>query len=200
MRIETENKTKMLGILRWRAIIISNQRDCARLLSKHYGARKAEFLVVETAPKSKGARKAEFLVETAPKNRGARDKKKVFKLSFAEATYLQNKGRLNVVNASGEKINLNEIAANAKELANQCAVYAKLRSEGYILSTDKVWGAQRQNKEYRVWILCEGDVLIWQQIFAETKLAAKQKKDLLLAIVDKDKDVTLEEIQLTILE
>lgn len=168
---------KMLGILKGRAVIIPNQRDEARLLSKHYGKR---------------------------------DKQRVFKLHLAEAEYLQNKNRLEVANLTGKKVDLTEVIANNKTLKMERAVYAKLRLEGYILDLDAaqvahnihnstsfaalrgIWSCQRDGAKYLIKILDENSSLTWQQFFKITALAAKNKMDLMLAIVDKDEDVTLE--------
>lgn len=154
----------VFGVLKRRAVIIQNQKDKAKLLSKHYGRQ---------------------------------DKRGSFKLHLAEAAYLQNKGHLKVINSSGKSIDLiKDIITNNKTLKKECAVYAKLRSEGYILNISaKKWYCQRENTKYLIKILDETSVLRWQQLFKIVTLAQKNKIEVMLAIVDKDGDITIEKLR-----
>ncbi|NCO84711.1 MAG: hypothetical protein COW47_00065 [Candidatus Huberarchaeum crystalense] len=173
---------KIHGILKGRAVTIPNKKDEARLLSKHYGKR---------------------------------DKLGLFKLNLVEAEYLQDKNRLSVVDLAGKIVDLTKIIINSKTLKIERAVYAKLRLDGYVVDFDKtrvanmtrnttnfsrlqkIWVCYKKKEKYLVRILDENSALKWQNLFKLTDLAAKNKIKLILAIVDKDEDVTLESVQFT---
>ena len=80
-----------------------------------------------------------------------------------------------------------------------------MRSKGYIVKTALKFGAEfrvydkgiKQGQDHAKWILYaskESDNLNWHDFSAKTRVAHSTKKNLLIAIVDDESDVTYYEI------
>src|SRR3990167_5393958 len=102
-----------------------------------------------------------------------------------------------------------EILSNSKEardlysqsLFGEYIVYKDLRNRGYLLKTALKFGAdfrvydkgQRPGKEHARWILypiSENAELTWQDFSAKNRVAHSTKKNLLVAVVDSEGDIT----------
>jgi len=128
--------------------------------------------------------------------------------SFSEALYLVDRGKI-VVYSKTKKLGFNQILEKCKlidkKIQIKYIVYKDLRNRGYLLKTALKFGAdfrvydkgQRPGKEHARWILypiSENAELTWQDFSAKNRVAHSTKKNLLVAVVDSEGDITYYEI------
>lgn len=129
-----------------------------------------------------------------------------------EALYLAREEKLEVFRGSSPRsraLSFDALLAllrrQDKKIATKLAVYADLRSRGYIVKTALKFGAEfrvyekgvRPGEQHARWILFtarEHETLNWHDFAAKNRVAHAAKKNLLLAIVDDEGDVSYYEI------
>ncbi len=128
--------------------------------------------------------------------------------SFSEALYLVDRGKINVYSKT-KKLSFNQILEKCKlidrKIQTKYIVYKDLRNRGYLLKTALKFGAdfrvydkgQRPGKEHARWILypvSENSELTWHEFSAKNRVAHSTKKNLLIAVLDSEGDITYYEI------
>ncbi len=129
--------------------------------------------------------------------------------SPAEALYLVEKGKIEVM--SGNKtLSHDELLAKLKRLDKKIQVkypvFRDLREKGYIVKTALKFGAefrvyekgQKMGENHSKWIVFtdyESKTLNWQEFSSKNRVAHSTKKNLLLAIVDEEGDITYYEVR-----
>ena len=131
--------------------------------------------------------------------------------SFVEALYLLEKGKIEVYDKT-KKLNFNQLLDKCKKVDKKIytkyLVYKDLRDRGYLLKTALKFGADfrvydkgtRPGKTHAKWILYpvnESDELTWHDFSAKNRVAHSTKKNLLIAIVDHEGDITYYQIEWT---
>ncbi len=131
--------------------------------------------------------------------------------SLVEALYLVERKKIEVY-AKTKKLSFNELMERCKKVDSKInvkyLVYRDLRSKGYILKTALKFGADfrvydkghRPGKQHAKWILypvSENSELTWHDFSAKNRVAHSTKKNLLIAIVDSEGDITYYEISWT---
>jgi len=129
--------------------------------------------------------------------------------SFVEALYLLERGKMSITHKN-KKLSFNSFMNEAKEMEKnfftRYAVYSDLRSRGYIVKTALKFGAdfrvyakgKKPGEEHAIWIVYpvyETSSLTWHEFSAKSRVAHSTKKNLLIAIVDEEGDVTYYEIE-----
>ena len=124
-------------------------------------------------------------------------------LSFIEAMYLLEKGKLVIVDKRNKKIKQDALIKKAKKLSPnfwvRYAVYKDIRDRGYIIKTALKFGADfriydrgvKPGEDHAKWIVYpvhESEQLTWYEFAAKNRVAHSTKKRLLLGIVDDEGD------------
>lgn len=128
--------------------------------------------------------------------------------SAIEALFLVQEGKLSVL--KGKKtIQFDELVKKLKKhdkkIENKLAVYSDLRTRGYIVKSALKFGAEfrvydkgiRPGVDHAKWILYtakEHDEMNWHDFAAKNRVAHSTKKNLLIAIVDDELDVSYYEV------
>ena len=133
----------------------------------------------------------------------------LLELSLIEATYLMEKGRLNIYE-NDEKCELSYIINLIKEKDNygRYIVYRDLKDRGYIIRTGFKYGAEFRlydrgaqpgegHSDYLVKILFETDNIPTLDFASYVRVSHGVNKNLLLAIVDEDFDITYYNVEWT---
>ena len=129
--------------------------------------------------------------------------------SFVEALYLLKKGRINLFKEKKKISSDNFMKIAEKKEHNFFArytTYADLRSRGYTVKTALKFGAdfrvyekgKKPGEEHARWIVFavyETDKLTWYEFAAKNRVAHSTKKNLLIAIVDAEGDITYYEVR-----
>ena len=138
---------------------------------------------------------------------GEYSNKKIY-YSLSEALYLVEKKKMEVFRNT-KKLNFQELMEVCKKIDKKIlvkySVYQDMRSKGYLLKTALKFGAdfrvydkgKRPGKAHAKWILypvSESDDLTWHEFSAKNRVAHSTKKNLLIAVVDSEGDVTYYEI------
>lgn len=128
---------------------------------------------------------------------------------FAEALFLQEKGKLEIYTGN-KKIAMRELLKKLnridKRLHLKYTVYKDLRKRGYTVKTALKFGADFRvyekgsapGKKHAKWIVfidSESNKFSWHEFSAKNRVAHSTKKNLLLAIVDGENDVSYYEIR-----
>jgi tRNA-intron endonuclease len=131
-------------------------------------------------------------------------------LSLMEATYLQEREKISVVDGRGRKLTNDQLIAAGKRVEKafwvKYCVFRDLRTRGYIVKTALKFGADfrvydrgvKPGEDHARWIVYpvhEGGHLTWYEFAAKNRVAHSTKKRLLIAIVDDEGDVTYYEIK-----
>jgi tRNA-intron endonuclease len=131
-------------------------------------------------------------------------------LSFLEAMYLQEKGKLTITDPKGKNVTNDQFIAKAKKLEHnfwvKYCVYKDIRTRGYIIKTALKFGADfrvydrgvKPGEDHARWVVYpihEGQTLTWHDFAAKNRVAHSTKKRLLIGIVDAERDVTYYEIR-----
>ncbi len=129
--------------------------------------------------------------------------------SFSEAIYLCEKGKMEIF-SRGKKIPQRELVKKIqgidKRIQIKYPVFRDLRNKGYVVKTALKFGADfrvyekgaKVGEKHSKWIVfCdhESKRLTWHDFSAKNRVAHSTKKNLLLAIVDEEGDVTYYEVR-----
>lgn len=124
--------------------------------------------------------------------------------SFNESLYLLEKNKLEITE-SKKKLNFDKLLAKLKHLDTKIetkyAVFKDMRDRGYIVKTALKFGAEfrvydkgiKPGQNHAKWILYpvkETETLTWHDFSAKNRVAHSTKKNLLIGIVDEERDVT----------
>ncbi|MBW3018981.1 tRNA-intron lyase [Candidatus Woesearchaeota archaeon] len=124
-------------------------------------------------------------------------------LSLIEAVYLQDKGKLDVINSRGQSIDIGK--KGTKRFSIRYPVFRDLRNRGYIVKTALKFGAdfrvyakgRKPGQAHAKWIVfCvkESESHTWHDFSAKNRVAHSTKKNLLIAVVDDEGDVSYWEV------
>ncbi len=137
-------------------------------------------------------------------NYGVVDNNRVL-LSFLEALYLVEKGKLIVTDSRGKPLSQETFLTKAKRKEKKFwmkyCVFRDLRGRGYVVKTALKFGADfrvydrgvKPGDDHAKWIVYpvyETDVMTWHDFSAKNRVAHSTKKRLLLAVVDAEGDVS----------
>lgn len=129
--------------------------------------------------------------------------------SFYEALYLLEKKKL-ILSQAKKKISFNKLLdklkKSDKKIETKYFVFKDMRDRGYIVKTALKFGAEfrvydkgvHPGQDHARWILFpvkESDSLTWHDFSAKNRVAHSTKKNLLIAIVDDERDITYYEIK-----
>ena len=129
--------------------------------------------------------------------------------SFSETLFLVEKGKMDIF-TRGKKITKKELLKKIqrfdKKIQIKYPVFKNLRERGYIIKTALKFGAEfrvyekgsKPGKKHAKWIVFtdyESGKLTWHEFSAKNRVAHSTKKNLLLAIVDEEGDITYYEIK-----
>ncbi|MDP2628979.1 MAG: tRNA-intron lyase [Nanoarchaeota archaeon] len=128
--------------------------------------------------------------------------------SLPEALFLVEKNKMDVF-SKNKKITKNDLLKKFqkidKKIQIKYPVFKDLREKGYLVKTALKFGAEfriyekgsRAGKTHAKWIAFvehESKKLTWHEFSAKNRVAHSTKKNLLLAIVDEEGDVTYYEV------
>lgn len=129
--------------------------------------------------------------------------------TLVEAVYLIKKGRLELFQET-KKIPEDKLIKMAEKKEHnffaRLRAYSDLKSRGYNVKTALKFGAdfrvydkgKKPGEEHAKWIVFavyETDKLTWYEFAAKNRVAPSTKKNLLLAIVDSEGDITYYEVK-----
>ena len=129
--------------------------------------------------------------------------------SFSETLFLVEKGKADVF-VRGKKITKKELLKRLQRLDKKIQikypVFKDLRERGYVVKTALKFGAEFRvyekgsspGKKHAKWIVFtdyESGKLTWHEFSAKNRVAHSTKKNLLLAIVDEEGDITYYEVR-----
>jgi tRNA-intron endonuclease len=129
--------------------------------------------------------------------------------SLPESLFLIEKGKMEV-SSRGKKLPKKDIIKRLqridKRIQIKYPVFRDLRARGYVVKTALKFGADfrvyekgaRPGKKHAKWIVFadhESKKVTWHEFSAKNRVAHSTKKNLLLAIVDEENDVTYYEIR-----
>ncbi len=128
--------------------------------------------------------------------------------SLSEALFLVDKEKMEIFSIN-KKIPKKDLMNKFKRIDNKIqikySVFENLREKGYIIKTALKFGADfrvydkgaKPGKKHAKWIVFvdhESKRLTWHEFSAKNRVAHSTKKNLLLAIVDEEGDVTYYEV------
>lgn len=126
-------------------------------------------------------------------------------LSLLEATYLEEKGKMAVVDGRGRKLSHEQLIATGKKTEKtfpiKYVVFRDLRTRGYIVKTALKFGADfrvydrgvKPGQDHAKWVVFavhESHSLTWYDFSAKNRVAHSTKKRLLIAVVDDEGEVS----------
>lgn len=128
--------------------------------------------------------------------------------SLPEALFLVQNKKMEISNHQNKKLTqkeiLNKFQRIDKKFKTKYLVFKDLRKKGYIVKTALKFGADfrvyEKNKDHSKWICftsSENQTLTWQDFSAKNRVAHSTKKNLLIAIVDEEGDVSYYEVKWT---
>jgi len=124
--------------------------------------------------------------------------------SFYEALYLLDKAKLEI-KEDKKKLNflrlIQAIKKIDKKVETKYSVFKDMRNRGYTVKTALKFGAEfrvydkgvRPGQDHARWILYpvkESEALTWHDFSAKNRVAHSTKKNLLIAIVDEEQEIT----------
>ena len=131
-------------------------------------------------------------------------------LSLTESYYLIEKGKIEVVDGNGKKIGAESFAKRARRLEPnfwvRYCVYREFRDRGYIIKTALKFGADfrvydrgiKPGDDHAKWIVYpvhEASTVTWYEFAAKNRVAHSTKKNILIAVVDDENDVSFWEVR-----
>jgi tRNA-intron endonuclease, archaea type len=146
------------------------------------------------------------------KGRFGEPKGKKFRYSFVEAMYLLEKGLIDVLDGKMKSMSEDSFVRRAKRREPRFWVkyltYKDMRSRGYIVKTALKFGADfrvydrgvKPGDDHAKWVMYsvhEGERFSWQEFSAKNRVAHSTRKNLLIAIVDDEEDVTYYHVEWT---
>lgn len=129
--------------------------------------------------------------------------------SLVEGLYLLEKSKIEIYMSKRKKMSFDEYVKKARKYEPnfwiRYCVYRDLRTRGYIVKTALKFGADfrvydrgiKPGDDHAKWIVYpvhEGEVMSWYEFSAKNRVAHSTKKNLLVACVDDENDVTYWEI------
>jgi len=129
--------------------------------------------------------------------------------SLSEAFFLVEKGKIEIF-YKGKKLKKEELMKKFqridKKFPLKYLVFKDLRERGYIVKTALKFGADfrvydkgfRPGEEHAKWVTFvdhESNKITWHEFSAKNRVAHSTKKNLLLAIVDEEGDITYYEVK-----
>ena len=128
--------------------------------------------------------------------------------SLSEALFLVEKNKIEIFSRNNritEKDLINKFKRIDKKIQIKYPVFKDLREKGYIVKTALKFGAdfrvydkgQKPGNKHAKWIVFadhESKRLTWPEFSAKNRVAHSTKKNLLLAIVDDESDITYYEV------
>lgn len=129
--------------------------------------------------------------------------------SLSEALFLVEKEKMEL-SLRGKKLSKKDVLKKFegidKKISIKYPVYKDLRERGYIVKTALKFGADfriydkgvRPGKEHAKWIVFvdhESKKISWSEFSARNRVAHSTKKNLVLAIVDEEGDITYYEVK-----
>lgn len=133
-----------------------------------------------------------------------------FQLSLLEAAYLLEKGRIEIKSGTGRKLTFGGFIKKASktepEFMTKYLVFKDMRNKGYVVKTALKFGADmrvyekgiKPGEDHAKWVLyavSERDKLTWFEFSSKNRVAHSTRKNLLIAIVDGEGDITYYEIR-----
>jgi len=129
--------------------------------------------------------------------------------SLSEALFLLEKNKIEILSRNKrilEKELINKLKRIDKKIQVKYPVFKDLREKGYIVKTALKFGAdfriydkgQKPGEKHAKWIVFadhESRKLTWPEFSAKNRVAHSTKKNLLLAIVDEEGDITYYEVR-----
>lgn len=142
------------------------------------------------------------------KSRFGEKKGNKIEYSLVEALFLVIKDKMTVFSGKkelDEDALIQKIKKFDKKIETKLTVYRDLREKGYIIKTALKFGAEfrvyekgiKPGEEHARWILYttrENEHLNWHDFAAKNRVAHSTKKNLLIALVDEESDVSYYEI------
>lgn len=129
--------------------------------------------------------------------------------SFAEALFLVEKGKMSLFSGKKE-ISLKDLVKRFqkydKKIQTKYLVFRDLREKGYVVKTALKFGAEfrvyekgsKPGDKHAKWVVFtdhESNKISWHDFSAKNRVAHSTKKNLLLAIVDEEGDITYYEVR-----
>jgi tRNA-intron endonuclease len=142
---------------------------------------------------------------------GEKDQDKIV-YSIHETLYLIQKNKMDLYNLKEKKLSLNEIETKFQRIDKnfkiKYPVFKDLRQKGYKLKSALKFGAdfrvydknQKIGQSHSRWLLfpvSENKKMTWQDFSAKNRVAHSTKKNLLIAIVDQENQISYYEIKWT---
>jgi len=136
-------------------------------------------------------------------------KEKRLELSLEEALYLQERGKLKILDGK-KTLKFKDFVKLANKLEKnfwtRYQVYRDIRTRGYITKTALKFGADfrvyprgvKPGQDHAKWVLfctSEGDSYTWRQFAAMNRVAHSTRKSLLVGIVDAEGEIVFYEIR-----
>ena len=129
--------------------------------------------------------------------------------TLAEALFLVGKNKMEIFSRNkkiSKKELMNKFRRIDKKIQIKYLVFKDLRERGYIVKTALKFGAEfrvyekgsRPGKKHAKWIVFtdhESKKLTWHEFSAKNRIAHSTKKNLLLAIVDEEGDISYYEVK-----
>jgi len=131
-------------------------------------------------------------------------------LSLLDASFLLEKGRIEILDGRNKKITFESFIRKAQHLESnfwiRYRVFKDLRGRGYIVKTAFKFGANfrvydrgvKPGEDHARWIVYpvhESSTLTWHEFSAKNRVAHSTRKRLLIGVVDEENDVTYYEIK-----
>jgi tRNA-intron endonuclease, archaea type len=129
--------------------------------------------------------------------------------SLSETLFLVKKKKMEIINFQNKKISQKDLLRKFeridKKFKTKYLVFRDLRNKGYIVKTALKFGAEfrvydkgkKIGKDHSKWIcfpVSETQGLTWQEFSAKNRVAHSTKKNLLIAVVDDEGDVSYYEV------
>ncbi|HTZ41722.1 MAG TPA: tRNA-intron lyase [Candidatus Omnitrophota bacterium] len=129
--------------------------------------------------------------------------------SPSETLFLSEKGRMDIFSAK-KRLSHEELMKKFKKIDKKIQikypVFRDLREKGYVVKTALKFGAEfrvyekgkKVGEEHSKWVVFtdyESKTFSWQEFSAKNRVAHSTKKNLLIAIVDEEGDITYYEIR-----
>jgi len=143
------------------------------------------------------------------KSRFGELKEERIQYSLVEGLYLLEKKKAKIVDSRGKVLEKEDFIKKARRIQKnfwiRYCVFRDLRGRGYVVKTALKFGADfrvydrgiKPGEDHAKWIVFpvhESEVLTWYDFSAKNRVAHSTKKNLLLAIVDEENDVTYYEV------
>jgi len=132
-----------------------------------------------------------------------------------EALYLAEKGKLALVKKRGLTLKgiRRHFSKSVSNFLTRYFAYRDLREKGFVVKAGSKYGAdfrlyekgvkptndEREHSKYLIWVLGEDDFLEMKNLIGINRVSHSVKKRLILAVIDKENDVTYLQLARTLL-